>query len=49
VMVKDAGGVEHYARVRVGDAARVGSRIALAPMANGLAQVVAGRGADLGR
>lgn len=49
VVVKDAGGVEHYARVRAGDAATVGSKIALAPMANGLAQVVAGRGADLGR
>ena len=49
VVVKDAGGVEHYARVRAGDAARVGSRIALAPTSNGLAQVVAGRGADLGR
>ncbi|MBU0557861.1 MAG: DUF3363 domain-containing protein [Alphaproteobacteria bacterium] len=49
VVVKDAGGVEHYARVRAGDAARVGSRILLAPMSNGLAQVVAGRGADLGR
>jgi type IV secretory pathway VirD2 relaxase len=49
VVVKDAGGVEHYARVRAGDAARMGSRIALEPMANGLAQVVAGRGADLGR
>jgi len=49
VVVKDAGGVEHYARVRAGDAARVGSRILLAPMSNGLAQVVAGRGAEVGR
>lgn len=49
VVVKDAGGVEHYARVRAGETARVGSRIVLAPMSNGLAQVVAGRGADLGR
>ncbi|MDI1280046.1 DUF3363 domain-containing protein [Brevundimonas sp.] len=49
VVVKDAGGVEHYARMRAGDAARVGSRIVLAPMSNGLAQVVAGRGGDLGR
>ena len=49
VVVKDAARVEHYARVRAGDVARVGSRIALEPMSNGLAQVVAGRGAEVGR
>lgn len=47
VVVRDAGGVEHYARMRTGETARVGSRIMLAPMSNGLAQVVAGRGGDL--
>lgn len=49
VVVRDAGGIEHYARVRAGESARVGSRIALAPMSNGLAQVVAGRGGELAR
>ena len=49
VVVRDAGGIEHYARVRAGESARVGSRIALEPMANGLAQVVAGRGGELAR
>lgn len=49
LVVRDARGVEHYARVRVGEAARVGSRIVLAPMSNGLAQVVAGRDAGLAR
>lgn len=49
VVVRDVGGIEHYARVRTGETARVGSRIALEPMANGLAQVVAGRGGKLAR
>jgi len=49
VVVRDASGLEHYARVKTGEAARMGSRIALEPTANGLAQVVAGREADLAR
>lgn len=49
VVVRDASGVEYYARVKTGEAARMGSRIALEPTANGLAQVVAGREADLAR
>lgn len=49
VVVRDASGVEHYARVKTGEAARMGSRIALEPTANGLAKVVAGREADLAR
>lgn len=49
VVVRDASGVEHYARVKTGEATRMGSRIALEPTANGLAQVVAGREADLAR
>lgn len=47
VVVRDVGGIEHYARVRTGEAAKVGSRIVMEPMANGLAQVVAGRDAGL--
>lgn len=49
VVVRDTGGVEHYARVRTGEAAKVGSRIVLAPLPNGLAQMVAGRGDELAR
>lgn len=49
VVVRDPSGVEHYARVKTGEAARMGSRIALEPTANGLAKVVAGRGAELAR
>ncbi len=49
VVVRDVGGVEHYARVRAGEAARMGSRVALEPMASGLARITAGRGGELGR
>lgn len=48
-VVRDAGGTEHYARVRTGGAASVGSRIALLPTANGVARVLTGRGGELGR
>lgn len=49
VVVRDAGGVEHYARVRTGEAVRMGSRITLAPVPNGLTQVVPGRSEGLAR
>lgn len=49
VVVRDAGGVEHYARLRAGEAVKAGTRIALAPISNGLAQVVAGRGDEFAR
>ncbi|MBI2260765.1 MAG: relaxase/mobilization nuclease domain-containing protein [Caulobacterales bacterium] len=49
VVVRDAGGVEHYARLCAGEAAKVGTRIALAPISNGLAQVLAGRTDELAR
>ncbi|MDP3406315.1 MAG: DUF3363 domain-containing protein [Brevundimonas sp.] len=50
VIVRDRDGIEHYGRLRAGGA-RVALRqtIVLAPAANGLAQVVAGRGTDLAR
>lgn len=49
VVVRDVGGVEHYARVRAGEAVRMGSRVALEPMPSGLARITAGRGGELGR
>lgn len=48
-VVRDGSGAEHYARVRAGRAVSVGSRIALVPTANGVAQVLTGRGEELGR
>ena len=45
VVVRDAHGVEHYGRLKVGGQAMVvGEAVALAPGANGLAVVVKGRG-----
>jgi type IV secretory pathway VirD2 relaxase len=49
VVVRDADGVEHYARIRAGEAARTGNRVALEPMVGGLARITSGRGAELGR
>lgn len=48
-VVRDASGAEHYARVRAGEAPKMGSRIALVPTANGVARVLTGRGKELGR
>lgn len=50
VMVRDRSGVEHYARLKTGSALSViGRSVTLTPISNGLAQMVAGRGADLSR
>ena len=50
VIVRDRNGLEHYGRLRTGaERLECGRTITLAPMGNGLAQVVQGRGADLGR
>jgi len=50
VVVRDSGGVEHYARLRAGSAQPgVGKQTSLALMSNGLAQVITGRGTDLMR
>jgi hypothetical protein len=44
VVVRDAQGVEHYGRLKVGEQAlAVGEAVALAPGANGLAVAVEGR------
>ncbi|MDM8354275.1 DUF3363 domain-containing protein [Brevundimonas diminuta] len=49
VIVRDRGGVEHYGRLRAGaERLETGKTITLAPTGNGLAQVIRGRGADLG-
>jgi len=48
VVVRDATGTEHYARLRTGSAAvKVGQQATLQPLSKGLAQVMSGRGADL--
>lgn len=50
VVVRDPSGLEHYARVRTGSAAlQVGKPATLQLQSNGLAQIIAGRGADLSR
>lgn len=50
VIVRDAHGIEHYGRLRAGAATvRSGQTVVLAPTANGMAQVMRGRGADLSR
>lgn len=48
VVVQDATGTEHYARLRTGSAAvKVSQQAMLQPLSKGLAQVTSGRGADL--
>jgi hypothetical protein len=48
-VVRDAGGVEHYARLRAGSAGvEIGKAISLEGGASGIAQLLSGRGADLG-
>ena len=50
VMVRDHAGVEHYARLKTGSAlSAIGRSVTLTPISNGLAQMAAGRGADLSR
>lgn len=50
VVVRDGAGVEHYARLRAGTTGlMVGKTLVLAPLANGLAGIDAGRGGDLAR
>jgi len=50
VVVRDAAGVEHYARLRTGSPRmEVGRTATLAMTTHGLGQAVTGRGADLGR
>jgi len=50
VVVRDADGLEHYARLRAGSAPpQLGEAARLQPLSNGLAQVIPGRGADLSR
>lgn len=49
-VVRDGKGVEHYARLQTGAVApMIGKTVTLTPLSNGLAQVVAGRGAGLER
>lgn len=50
IVVRDADGLEHYARLRAGSAQLEIGRVAtLQPLSNGIAQVMTGRGADLAR
>lgn len=49
-VVRDASGVEHYARLRTGSPAlTLGKTATLEPLSNGMAQIMTGRGADLAR
>lgn len=49
-VVRDAAGLEHYARMRTGSVSlRVGATLTIAALQNGLAQVQTGKGADLTR
>ena len=49
VVVRDASGVEHYARLRAGAASSgIGKTVTLQGQAAGLAQVLGGRGGDAG-
>ncbi len=48
VMVRDREGTEHYARLRAGAEVKMGKTITIEAGPSGLAQIVEGRGADLG-
>jgi len=49
-VVRDRDGVEHYARLRTGHVGiRLDQNVTLIPSTNGVAQLVAGKGADLSR
>ncbi len=49
-VVRDASGVEHYARLRTGSPPlTLGKSATLEPLSNGMAQIMTGRGADLAR